>query len=191
MQLHAGKWLSTVMAVLVVSIGVNVLQAQKIRTLVSPPAVASTVIGKQVLALRGVSPTGEPVEVAIKGALPTVVYHFSTSCVWCARNWENLEAVAAGAAGRYRVLAVTSEKGVHAYLRQHGISVEVVEQIGPDMERLLNLAGTPKTIAIGSDGVVTHEWLGAYQNRTGRQIEELFGISLPGVAPAASSGKAN
>lgn len=191
MQLHAGKWISAVMSVLVVSVGVNVLQAQKIRALVSRTPVVSNVIGKQVLSFRGVSLEGAPVDIALKGSLPTVLYHFSTSCAWCARNWENLEAVADGAAGRYRVLAVTTEKGVQSYLRQHGVSIEVVEQIEPEFGRLLNLAGTPKTIAVGADGVVTHEWLGAYQNRIARQVEELFGVTLPGVAPAAPSAPAN
>lgn len=191
MQLHAGKWISAVMAVLVVSVGVNVLQAQKIRALVGRTSVESTVVGKQVVSFRGVSPEGVPVAVALKGTLPTVLYHFSTACGWCARNWENLEAVADGAAGRYRVLAVTTEKGVQSYLQQRGISVEVVEQIEPGIEHLLNLGGTPKTIAIGSDGVVTHEWLGAYQDRVGRQVEELFGVTLPGVAAKVSAGAVN
>lgn len=184
MQMHTGRWISVVMVVLVASVGVNVLQAQKIRALVSRPSVASPVIGKQVLSLRGVSPHGAPIDIALKGALPTVLYHFSSSCGWCERNWRNIEAVAEAAAGRYRVVAVTTEKNVQSYLQQRGISLEVVEQIDPELERLLNLAGTPKTLAIGSDGVVTHEWLGAYQNRVGRQIEELFGLTLPGTAPA-------
>ncbi len=184
MQLHTRKWTSAVMLVLVVSVGVNVLQAQKIRALVGRPVVASTVIGKQVLSIRGVSPEGAPIDISLKSALPTVLYHFSSSCGWCERNWRNIEALAEGAQGRYRVVALTTEKGIQSYLRKRGISVDVVEQIELDVERLLNLAGTPKTIAVGSDGVVTHEWLGAYQNRIGRQIEELFVVTLPGITPS-------
>ena len=177
---------SVVLVLLVLSVGVNVLQAQKIRTLVVSSRPAASVVGRSVASINGATLDGQSAAVVVRGALPTVVYYFSTSCGWCDRNWANLEAVADAARGRYRVVAVSSEQGLKSYVQQRALSVDVIEQLSPEIERLLNLSGTPKTVTIGADGIVTHEWAGAYTNRVARQVEELFDLTLPGLTPATS-----
>jgi len=181
---------SVVMTLLVLSVGVNALQAQKIRALTITGRSAVSVVGRPVMSISGASLAGQPAMVTLQGRLPTVIYHFSSSCGWCDRNWDNLEAVAEAARGRYRVIAVSAEQGLKAYAEHRALSVEVIEQLNPAAERLLNLTGTPKTIIVGADGIVTHEWPGAYTNRVARQVEELFDIHLPGLSPAGSPSEA-
>jgi len=173
------------MALLLLSVGVNVLQAHKIRTLVLSNRPAVSLIGRAVPSISGATLDRQPVTIALQGRVPTVIYHFSSSCGWCDRNWANVEVVVAAARGRYRVIAVSTEQGLKAYVEQRGLSVEVIEELSQDAERLLNLSGTPTTITVGADGIVTHEWAGAYTARVARQVEELFGVNLPGLMPPA------
>lgn len=186
-HLSSVSGVSVVISLLVVSVGVNVLQAQKIRTLVGSGRPAVSVVGRSVQSINGASLDGQPVAVTLRGQRPTLIYHFSTSCGWCDRNWANLEAIATAAGGRYQVLAVSREQGVKRYVHQRALSVDVIEQLGAETERQLSLTGTPKTILVGADGIVTHEWVGAYADRVARQIEDLFDVRLPGLTPAVST----
>jgi len=123
MRVHPFSWVSAVMVLLVLSVGVNVLQARRIWSLIGRPAPESQLLGKRVGSIQGVSLDGQPTTVSLQGSLPTVLYHFSSTCAWCERNWQNLEAVAQAAAGRYQVIAVTTEKGVQSYVQQRGLTV--------------------------------------------------------------------
>ncbi len=183
MRIRPSIWMPVVMLLLIVSMGVNVLQAQKILALVNRSATPVSLVSKQLSAIGGKSISGQTVEVQLKGSVPTIVYHFSTACSWCERNWSNLEAVARAAEGRYKVVVVTTEAGVRSYAETRGLQVEVIEQLDSSAVRALNLGGTPRTIAIGADGVVTHDWSGAYSGRIARQVEDLFGVNLPGLQP--------
>jgi len=189
MRVRPSILVPVVMVLLVVSVGVNVLQAQKILTLVNRSASPVSLVSKQLSAIDGKSVSGQSVSVQLKGSLPTVVYHFSTTCSWCERNWTNLEALARAAGGRYRVIVVTTEAGVRSYAEARGLDVEVVEQLDSSAVQALNLGGTPRTIAVGADGVVTHDWSGAYAGRIARQVEDLFGVDLPGLQPIDGESK--
>jgi hypothetical protein len=189
MRVRSSVLVSSVMVLLVVSVGVNVLQAQKILALVSRTATATSMAGKSVPSLRGKSLDGQEVEIQLKGSAPTILYHFSSTCPWCDRNWRNLETVVQAANGRYRVIAVTTEAGMKSYVEAKALNVEVVEQLDDDAARALNLAGTPRTMAIGADGVVSHDWAGAYASRIARQVEDLFGVRLPGLQPTLAANE--
>lgn len=177
------------MALLIISAGVNVLQARRIQSLMVEQASAATVIGQSVAGLDGFSASGAPVHIALRGGLPTVVYFFSPTCSWCERNWANVQALAARALDRYRVLAVTASRGTAAYLRSRGIEVDVLEGISDNMRKDLGLSGTPHTLVISSEGLITHDWRGAYTPRVERQIEELLGVVLPGVLAKGTLAK--
>jgi hypothetical protein len=38
-------------------------------------------------------------------------------------------------------------------------------------------------VVVSSQGLIAHEWLGAYDSDTRRGIERLFGVTLPGLTP--------
>ncbi len=175
-------WLFT--ALLAASVGVNVLQAQRIRELVHRPDDAR-LVGARVEALEGTTPEGTHITVALGHGRPVLVYHFSTTCRWCEQNWANLAAVARHSAGRYRVLAITTETDVADWVAARTFPFEVLSGVSAETAKRLGLSGTPHTIMVGSDGLVTHEWYGAYVDRIGRQVSDLFDIRLPGLMVAA------
>lgn len=168
-------------ALLMLSVGVNVLQARRIKTMVDARASAVSSVGQQVVPLEGFSPEGIPVRRSVARDVPTVLYYFSPTCVWCERNWDNIRALDRGAQGRYRVLLVTRARGVRQYLAERRLNLEVVEGVSEATVEAYKLNGTPQTIVASIEGLVTHDWRGAFTPRIERKIEGLFGIALPGV----------
>ena len=166
---------------LMLSVGVNVLQARRIKSMVDAKVSVASSIGHQVVPIKGYSPEGVPVIKAVARDVPTLLYYFSPTCVWCNRNWDNIRALDRGAQGRYRVLLMTRARGVREYLKQYALEIEVVEGISESVIEAYKLSGTPQTIVASIEGLVTHDWRGAFTPRIERQIEELFGVALPGI----------
>jgi peroxiredoxin len=177
------------MALLVVSVGVNVLQAKRIRTLVDPELPAPAVLGHQAPAIPALTPRGEPATIQFDGR-PTLVYYFSPSCPWCERNWANVRALAAAANGRYRVVAITADTHLGAFAQTHALNFEVYGGVSAESREAYGFHGTPQTVVVSSQGIVSHSWTGVFIGRQARQIESLFGVTLPGVT-AAPAGAAH
>ncbi len=168
---------------LAVSVGINVAQAQLIRKLTDPAPAASLAIGRPLTSLTAVDLAGTRVTRALNDGTPTVLYHFSSTCAWCERNWTNVEALSKSAEGRYRVVAVTMDDDIPRWLSDSATSIEWLRGLEPSEAVALSLGGTPHTLIVGGDGVVTHDWPGAYTKRLARQVEDTFGIVLPGLVP--------
>jgi hypothetical protein len=166
---------------LLVSTAVNVLQAQRIQVLLATPRSGASIIGQEATPVAGTSTQGQRATVMFDDHRPTVLYYFSPTCSWCEKNWANVRALHDGAAGRYRLVAVTSERGLEEYARRHQLALDVIEGISEDVRAAYVFYGTPHTVVVDASGVVTHEWRGAFNARIARQIEDLFGVSLPGV----------
>jgi hypothetical protein len=166
---------------LMLSVGVNVSQAKRIKDLVKARVSAVSSVGHQVVPIEGFSSDGAPVLKPVGKDIPTVLYYFSPTCAWCDRNWDNIRALDRGANGRYRVLLVTRARGVRQYLADRRLDLEVVEGISESVAEAYKLNGTPQTLVASIEGIVTHDWRGAFTPRMERQIEDLFGIALPGV----------
>ena len=177
-------------ALLVLSVGVNVLQARRIKTMVDAKAAVASSVGHQVVPLQGFSAEGVPVLKPVAKDVPTVLYYFSPTCVWCDRNWDNIRALDGGAKGRYRVVLVTRARGVRQYLAERGLNLDVVEGISESVVEAYRFNGTPQTVVASIEGIVTHDWRGAFTPRIERKIEELFGVLLPGVVLPVSPAPA-
>lgn len=175
---------------LTLSVGVNVLQARRIKTMVDAKASVSSSIGHQVVPIKGYSPEGVTIQKPVARDVPTLLYYFSPTCVWCNRNWDNIRALDRGAHGRYRVLLMTRARGVREYLKQYGVEIDVVEGISESVVEAYKLNVTPQTLVASIEGIVTHDWRGAFTPRIERQVEELFGVSLPGVVLPANPASA-
>jgi hypothetical protein len=174
---------------LTLSVGVNVLQAHKIRAMTGSASVRGPLIGSKARPFEGRTPDGRAIEVAFDARVPTVLYYFSTRCGWCDRNWTNIEALATGANGRFRVVAVTAQDGIKEYVKGRDPRVEFIEAIDDEALRAYRFTLTPHTVVIDGSGLVTHEWKGAFMNRIATQIEDLFDVMLPGLsAPAGRPG---
>lgn len=172
---------SITLILLTLSAGINVLQAQRIRALVSPIPNTPAAIGRTAVLVEGFSRSGVARLAALKGSLPTVLYFFSPTCVYCERNWDNVKALEAGGKGRYRVLMVTTSRNTDSYLRARGLTIDVIEGITEATRNGLGLSATPETVVVSAEGLITHVWSGPFSARPKRQIEQLLDVSLPGL----------
>jgi hypothetical protein len=170
---------------LALSVGVNVLQAQKIRAMTSLAGTRGPLIGTKARPFEGRTPDGRAIDVGFDARVPAVIYYFSTKCGWCERNWANIEALAASANGRFRVVAVTSEGGIKGYVKGRDPRVEFVEALNDQALQAYRFTATPHTVVVDGSGLVTHEWKGAFMNRIANQVEDLFDMVLPGLSAPA------
>lgn len=173
---------SIALMLLAISAGINVLQAQRIRALVSPVPGTPAAIGRMALPVQGYSRFGEKREFTFKRGRPTVLYFFSPTCVWCERNWPNIQSLVSSSAGRYDVVLVSASRELDEYLRSRNLTVDVLEGISENSRQHFGLSATPQTVVVSPEGIISHVWSGAYTARPKRQLEELFAISLPGLA---------
>lgn len=172
---------ATGLLLLLSSTAVNVLQAKRIQDLLLVKSGSATQVGLKAVPIEGRTLTGESTQIAFDKRRPTLLYYFSTGCGWCGRNWANVQALHKAARGRYHLVAITSDYGVADYVRRHAVAVDVIEGIGENVRQTYGLYGTPHTLFIDSDGLVTHEWKGAFNTRISRDLESLFGVALPGL----------
>ncbi len=124
---------------------------------------------------------GEREDIALSGDRPTVVYVFTPSCLWCARNMANVQVLVEAVETSHRVIALSLAPDVGDYVRQHGLTVPVY--IEPDLEAMegLGLGPTPHTIVLSADGKVERTWLGAYSGKIAEEVQSYFGVTLPGL----------
>ena len=179
---RAGK-IGSVAALLVLagSVGVNVLQARRIQELVDPEPVKQ-LVGKRLRPLHGVGRGGGLATIGFEKR-PTVIYFFSTTCRWCEQNWENVKALHAFSSDRYRFVAAATEGGLEAFAKARQLDFEILGNLDSASIAEFGRGPTPRTLVVTRDGVVSQEWIGAFMGRTERQVEDLFGVSLPGLRP--------
>jgi hypothetical protein len=169
-------------ALLVLSVGVNVVLAKRLKAL-QPPAATALQAGERVPALDVKTLSGTAVHLTFDEPLSTVLYYFSPTCGWCERNWDNVRAIAAAAPGRYRFIGLSSSAKVEQFMRDRGLSFEVFTGVSADAMRAYHLSGTPQTVVVASGGTVIHAWSGAYTTRQQHAIADYFHLELPGLTP--------
>jgi hypothetical protein len=120
--------------------------------------------------------------------IPTAIYTVSPTCVWCARNQANLDALVEQQNDRYHVVIVSLTRiGLPAYIaglkarwRQE---VPVVAAFPTNLKEELYLGAAPETILISPKGIVLGNWIGAYTDASKAEIETRLDVKLPGLLP--------
>ena len=59
-----------------------------------------------------------------------------------------------------------------------GLEVHVATRESVDR---LHLGATPQTLVVSADGTVLRNWLGAFTDEIGTEVESLFDVDLPGL----------
>jgi peroxiredoxin len=115
-------------------------------------------------------------------ARPTILYVFSPTCAWCARNADAINSLFRQLSRRYRFVGVSLDKnGLSEFLAAHHHDFSTVCEV-PDMLRdAYRLGVTPETIVISSRGKVETSWKGAYTGTTKRLIQNYFSLELPSL----------
>jgi hypothetical protein len=124
---------------------------------------------------------------------PLLLYVFTTKCPWCLRNVANLNALAAAAHGRFRVAALALDDDSDAiarYAAAHALTLPVYTRPSAQTIGDYGLGSVPLTLVVSPEGRLLQRWHGAYTGPSRQEIEDFFGVSLPGLTegPAAGGG---
>lgn len=114
--------------------------------------------------------------------LPTILYVFTPPCGWCAKNVSNVKTLSEKMKGRYRMIGLSlSGASLGEYVSKHGLQFPIYTDPSPAVVMSYRLAGTPETFLVSNDGKLVREWKGAYIGTNKKEIEEYFGVELPGL----------
>jgi hypothetical protein len=144
----------------------------------------SLAVNAQLPVIDGFDVDGQPARIAFaEGGLPTILYVLRPDCKWCARNSQNIKALADAAKGKYRVIGISlSSQNLKEYLEQEKLSFPVYTDVSAETRAALHLGGTPQTIVASPEGRVLKNWMGAYMGPTQQEVEKFFNFHLPGLA---------
>lgn len=113
---------------------------------------------------------------------PTVLYMWTPSCQWCARNLKNINKLASLRGDSYHFVAVSlSDVRLKEYLDANKFEFSVYKHISPEKAQQLGLGSTPQTIIVSPEGKVLKNWIGAYGEALQPEVEKYFNVSLPGL----------
>lgn len=181
----AGLWWGT-LALLALSVTVNVAQAHRLRDVIRPPR-PNMLLGRAVRPIPVIDRDGKAAVVRFDRHVPTVLYYFSPSCGWCEKNWDNVRLLASQADGRYRVVGLAAETSLGDFVERQHLAFEVYGGVSTEAREALGLSGTPRTIVVSAQGLITHDWTGAFSGAVAFAVEDVFGLTLPGLRPSAAS----
>lgn len=176
------SWLASVL--LLTSVLLNVAFAAKIRELRSPKSI-DPVTGVSLAPFHVTDLEGRPQLLTFSDATkPTVLYVLSPSCHWCARNFNNISALAARRRDSYRFIGIAvNVPDLRVYAQSTGYAFPIYSIPSYDVIKGLAVGGTPHTLVISAQGVVIRNWIGAFTDNQQKDIEAYFVVNLPGLAP--------
>jgi peroxiredoxin len=177
-----GIFSSLLSMVLLASVGLNFFQAREIKRFLHPPASADVLqVGETVLPLEAKDLRGNTRTLRYGDSRePTVLYVFSPTCYWCARNLQSISTVVQSAGKRYRFVGLSlSEDSLPAYLKQHDLRM-VAYYVDPASTSRIQykLWSTPTTLVISPRGEVIKAWVGAYIGENKTEVERFFSVRL-------------
>jgi peroxiredoxin len=116
---------------------------------------------------------------------PAILYAFSPSCSWCARNLANAQAVAHQTKGTFDFVAVAlSNDGLKKCISDNQLDWTIVNDVPEDILSAYRLYGTPATIVLDRDNKVLHAWSGAFSGNVSEEVERALAVKLPGLLPS-------
>jgi peroxiredoxin len=166
---------------LVVSLAINGLQGIRILKLEDElGAKGSLAEGAKVPDLRGKDPTGVDKHFVFRSSeLPTLLYVFQPSCVWCQRNASSINSLVAQSAGKFQVVGLSlSSEGLTEFIERHQMTFPVFTDLPVNVAEAYHLGMTPETIIVSPDGTVLKSWGGAYSGAAGPSIEKFFSLRI-------------
>ena len=178
---------TVLLAMLVVSVALNVLLARRVRqyTGAENAALAERLlkVGTSVPPITAKRLGGVSETISYSDShQPTVLYVYTPQCVWCTRNLENLKTLIKEKRGEYRFIGISlTDEGVEKYVAEIGLDIPVYIGLSAETRKAYKMGSTPETIAISPDGKVVQVWAGAYVGEPKSQVESFFHVTLPGI----------
>jgi len=168
-------------AVLLLSIALNVALTFKVHhlnrlmALNQAPVVATGVHFPEMIA-RNLEEQPQTIRFDSTGK-PSVLYVFSPTCHWCAKNLENIKKLYSLKHANFEFVGISlSPYNLQQYVSQTNFPMKVVESPAESDIKVLHLESTPETIVIDSSGTISKVWSGAYTSENSREIEHFFQI---------------
>jgi peroxiredoxin len=178
---------------LVVSVALNVVLAHRVRNVMRAHRIETS---ERLLRVGAIAPPIAAKDLGGQRELisyydsrqPTVLYIFTPTCSWCARNMDNLKTLVEEESGPYRFIGISlSEEGLAEYIKKNDLKLPIYSGLSNETKQAYKLSGTPQTIVISPESKVLQDWMGAYVGDQKSQVEAFFHVSLPGLKPAPSS----
>ncbi len=138
--------------------------------------------GAAVPPVRGTDMNGNRFEIGFDSSdLPTVLYVFKPSCVWCQRNLGPINRLAVLGRGRFRFVGISlsSRPELAQYIRRTEMKFPVLGEVSDETRWAYRLSSTPETIVISKAGKVERVWDGAYSEHVKAEVESFFAVRLP------------
>ncbi len=176
------KSLSLFVMVLCLSLAGNLWFALKVRGEHGTPKKRESLVGTKVPAITATTRDHRREVIDYAGNMPTVLYIFEQSCGWCTRNLKNINALVQHSGERYRFVGLAlSPEGPYNFSSASKLGFPVYTDLSNRVRRALRIGPTPHTVVVSTEGVVIHDWVGAYSGQMQGDVEHFFGVSLPGL----------
>jgi hypothetical protein len=171
------------LAILIGSLGINVFQSLK-----PPPAAVGAPgrprmleTGSAAPVFEGTTVDGRLVKLEYAGdPRTTLLYVFSSTCIWCERNSANIQAVIK-ARPDLRIVGVALGRALDKDSAKNLPFKEILRPTAATAQ-LYHLGGTPATILVAPTGKVLNAWPGAYSGPVAESVSKALAVSLPGLS---------
>jgi peroxiredoxin len=171
---------------LVLALVIIAIQGHRIMVLTEGPSqTAGLVPGARVSGFDAFDVFGTKATIAYDPSdlRPTVLYVFSPSCIWCARNAAAIGKITSELSNRYRIIGLSLDsENLALYISDHKMAFPVYTNLPDSVIDSYQLGPTPTTIVIAPNGRVLKTWVGAYTGPTQSSVESFFSIKLPDVS---------
>jgi antitoxin component of RelBE/YafQ-DinJ toxin-antitoxin module len=172
--------------ILAVSLAVNLFLAYRIRNGRQPivtPKPAPLLTGTAVSPIKARDLNGHEATISFQdSSQPLVIYVFTPQCPWCLRNLANLKTIFEQKHGSYHIITLSlTDKNLAKYVAEKHIDMPVFTSPTEDAKEQYRLGSTPQTIVVSPDGKVLRNWVGAYIGDRQAEVEQFFGVGLPGL----------
>ncbi len=172
---------------LVASLGINLLLVRRVASLKNHVATIRSEsrlnAGNKVPMIMAKDPQGRSVVFDYRvNKLPTVVFVITPTCKWCTQNIMNMRTLVAKAGDRFQFVgfSLTSNK-LYEYVTKNKLDFPMYTDLPLIPTSEYKLGGTPQTIVVSPSGEVLKVWTGAFAEEIQKEVEEYFGVSLPGL----------
>ncbi len=178
---------SSLLILLVFSIGLNVFQYQKLDKFKSgndrEKKRGSLQLGDTVPTISATQLDGSLSKIQYSDSdLPTVLYMFAPKCSWCQHNLSSLRSFSGQIKNKANLIGISlAYVGTNEYIQENPLPFQVLKDIPADVFELMKLGSTPQTIVISPEGKVLKSWIGAYMGNTKSEIESYFDVQLPEI----------
>ncbi len=180
-------------ALLVASLGINLLLVRRVGSLknhvMTIRSESRLNAGDKVPLITAKDPQGRVVVFDYRvNKLPTVVFVITPTCKWCTKNIMNMRTLVAKASDRFQFVGFSlSSNKLYEYVTQNKLDFPMYTDLPLISASEYKLGGTPQTIVVSSGGEVLKVWTGAFAEEMQKEVEEYFGVSLPGLMDPEST----